>query len=107
MEKSIKKTKWTNPAKKDLRNIFEYLSQFSKNAALRVINKILDKVELLEEGFTEIGQQEPLLEHKPDVYRYLVEGNYKIIYRVKGRRVIIATVFDVRQNPDKLEKIVD
>jgi toxin ParE1/3/4 len=95
---------WTNPAKTDLKDIFEYLALFSEEAAYRVINKILDKAEILKDGFTEIGQVEPLLINKPDVYRYLVETNYKIIYRVKKNKVIIVSVFDVRQNPQKMEE---
>jgi toxin ParE1/3/4 len=85
-----------------LRDIFDFLAEFSEEAAFRVITRILDKTEFLKDGFTGIGQREPLLTHKSDIYRYLVEGNYKIIYRMKGDRVIIDTVFDVRQNPNKL-----
>ncbi len=102
MEKTIKGILWTKPAKNDLQDIYDYLAEFDEEAAFRVVTRILDKAEILKAGFTEIGQREPLLTHKTDVYRYLVEGNYKIIYRVKGNRVIIDTVFDVRQNPDKL-----
>ncbi len=103
MEKEIKDIVWTNPAKRDLQDIYNYLAEFSENAAFRVITKILEKTEVLKDGFPEIGQKEPLLIHKPDVYSYLVEGNYKIIYRVKGNRVIIDTVFDARQNPKKMD----
>ena len=37
-------------------------------------------------------------------YRYLVSGNYKIVYRViqKEKTVLIAAVFDTRQDPDDL-----
>ena len=105
MEKSITEIVWANPAKVDLKDIFEYIAEFSEDAALRIITKILDRVEILK-GFPEIGPIEPLLSHKTDGYRYLVEGNYKIIYRITGVRVIIVTVFDARQNPQKMEKKV-
>lgn len=106
MEKKIKKIVWTFPAKRDLQDIYDYLAVFSEEAAFRVITGILDKAEVLRDGFPGIGQKEPLLSHKPDIYRYLVQGNYKIIYRVMGNRSIIDTVFDVRQNPVKMaEKI--
>ncbi|MCP5106473.1 MAG: type II toxin-antitoxin system RelE/ParE family toxin [bacterium] len=107
MEKTITEIVWTEPAKEDLRDIYDYLAQFSEEAAFRVITRILDKAAVLKDGFTEICQRELLLTHKADVYRYLVEGNYKIIYRVKGNRVIIDTVFDARQNPDKLPDKVE
>ena len=106
MEKTIEEIVWTNPAKKDLQDIYDYLAEFSEEAAFRVITRILDKAEVLKDGFPDIGQREPLLLHKPDVYRYLVQGNYKIIYRVKGNRVIVDMVFDARQNPDKLPEKV-
>jgi toxin ParE1/3/4 len=106
VEKKIKKIVWTYPAKNDLQDIYDYIAEFSEEAAFRVITGILDKAEVLKGGFPGIGQKEPLLSHKTDIYRYLVEGNYKIIYRVKRNRVIIDMVFDVRQNPDKMaEKI--
>lgn len=102
MEKTVKEIVWTKPAKTDLQEIYDYLAEFAEEAAFRVIMRIIDKTEVLKDGFTEIGQREPLLTHKTDVYRYLVERNYKINYRVKRDRVIIDTVFDARQNPDKL-----
>ena len=107
MEKGIKEIIWTNPAKEDLKNIFDYLAEFSEGSAHRVVNRILDRTDmLLKQGFSEMGQREPLLEHKSDVYRYLLEGNYKIIYRAKENRIIIDTIFDARQNPEKLQKLV-
>lgn len=38
-------------------------------------------------------------------YRYLVEGNYKIVYKVynEEKEILISTVFDTRQNPTKLK----
>ena len=33
---------------------------------------------------------------------YLVNGNYKLIYRVSHNEVIINDVFDARQNPAKI-----
>jgi plasmid stabilization system protein ParE len=81
--KNITEILWTSTAKKDLREIFKYLVQFAEDAAFRVINKIVDKAEILRGDSPEIGQIEPLLSHKPVVYRHLVEGNYKIIYSVR------------------------
>jgi addiction module RelE/StbE family toxin len=101
--KNITEILWTSTAKKDLREIFEYLVQFSEDAAFRIINKIVDKAEILRGDSPEIGQREPLLSHKPVGYRYLVEGNYKIIYSIRVNKVVIHTVFDARQNPKKME----
>jgi plasmid stabilization system protein ParE len=106
VEKEVIEIIWTNPAKNDLKDIYDYLSFFSEVSAYRVINRIIKKVEILRDGFLEIGQVEPLLINKVDVYRYLVEKNHKIIYKVNQNKVIVISVFDVRQNPKKLEEKV-
>lgn len=49
-----------------------------------------------------MGQVEPYLEDLPVTYRYLVEGNYKIIYKQKGANIYIMTIFDCRQDLSKL-----
>ncbi|MCP4150853.1 MAG: type II toxin-antitoxin system RelE/ParE family toxin [bacterium] len=104
MENNITEIVWTYPAKKELRDIYDYLSEFSEEAAFRIVNKIMDRTDVLKNGYTEIGLKELLLENKADDYRYLLEGNYKIIYRIKSDKIIIDTVFDARQNPQKLDK---
>lgn len=52
----------------------------------------------------ESGQMEELLEHLNQNSRYLVEGNYKIIYQYSEGVVIITDVFHVKQNPVKIKK---
>jgi plasmid stabilization system protein ParE len=37
-------------------------------------------------------------------HRYLVEGNYKIIYRIISNHIYIADIFDCRQNPQKIKR---
>jgi toxin ParE1/3/4 len=49
------------------------------------------------------GQKEPLLEHLGLDHRRLVEGHYKIIYRVVGEYIYITDIFDSRQDPDKMK----
>ena len=44
----------------------------------------------------------PDLETLKENHRYLVNGNYKLIYRVSHNEVIINDVFDARQNPAKI-----
>ncbi|MHA7130458.1 type II toxin-antitoxin system RelE/ParE family toxin [Algoriphagus namhaensis] len=36
-------------------------------------------------------------------YRYLIEGNHKLIYRINEdeKTIFVARVFDTRRNPDK------
>ena len=65
-------------------------------------DKILDKADtLLLQPLK--GQKEPYLEHLGLDHRRLVEGNYKIIYRVIGEYIYITDIFDARQDPDKMK----
>jgi len=48
------------------------------------------------------GPRELLLADRQKEYRYIVEGNYKIIYWLDEAAITIAAVFDTRQNPDKI-----
>ena len=49
------------------------------------------------------GQKEPFLEHLELDHRRLVEGHYKIIYRVVDEYIYITDIFDSRQDPDKMK----
>lgn len=103
MEKQPLTIFWTEPAKKDLQAIFDYLSEISMIVAEKQVFRILDRVGLLEDGFTEIGQKEPLLDNHKYQYRYLVQDNYKVIYHLMNKHVVIDMVFDTRQNPKKMK----
>ena len=46
--------------------------------------------------------EENLIELKHE-HRYVVEGNYKIIYRIINKDIYIVDVFDCRQNPQKMK----
>jgi hypothetical protein len=50
------------------------------------------------------GQIEPNLQVFQQNHRYLVCGNYKIVYKVFEHQIIINDVFDTRQNPYKIAK---
>jgi len=104
MESRPLKVVWTDPAKNDLQKIYDYLSEISIIVAEKQIYRIMDRVDLLEQGFTQIGQQEPLLKNHHNKYRYLVQDNYKLIYHQIGLEIVIDMVFDTRQNPEKLSR---
>ncbi len=94
---------WTEPAKKDLRQIFNYYKiKVSKTLADKIINSIFTKTSILKTQ--NIGTKEELLVHLGQDHRYLVDGNYKIIYIVQDNSVYITHVFDTRQNPVKINK---
>ncbi len=68
-----------------------------------ITQNIISKTELLDKS-PFIGQVEDLLIHLKKDYRYLVSGNYKIIYLVKPESVEIINVYDTRQDPIKIEE---
>ena len=97
---------WSDQAENELDKIFEYYSEF---VSIRVAKDILK--EIIEEpnrlvSSPEISQREDLLLDREDEYRYLICGNYKLIYSidVKAKCVKIADVFDTRQNPSKIKR---
>jgi plasmid stabilization system protein ParE len=98
--------KWTTAASALVEEISKYLVETAgERTAIRIVDEITRRTRILSSQPT-IGQREPLLEGKRYEYRRLLEGHYKIIYRVEGDTVHIVTVFDTRQNPDKLRALI-
>ncbi len=94
---------WSDSAIEELRNIYEYYySKASKQVADKITNSIVDKTIMLEVT-PRMEQKEELLAHFKQEIRYLVQGNYKIVYLIEENIVSIATVFDCRQDPIKLK----
>ena len=74
---------WTEFAINQLEQIFDfYKYKASINVARKIIAQIVDRTMLLEKNPL-LGVREPLLADRKKEYRYLVEGNYKIIYWVE------------------------
>lgn len=92
---------WSDESLVDLEIIHEFLYEKSSVAASKVLHNILSRTRQLEE-FPGSGAIEPTIK-KGFQYRYLVEGNYKIIYRIAGEALYIVTVFDSRKSPDSLK----
>ena len=96
---------WTDSAIVQLEAIFDfYKTTASLNVARKISKDLVRRTKLLP-AQPAIGQQEPLLKDRKNEYRYLVEGNYKIIYWVEGEIIFIGALFDTRQHPDKLKHI--
>jgi len=94
---------WTDTARFQLEDIFDYYKEKANvKVARKLVKKIIDRTIQLEKN-PKSGTKEPLLYKRKFEYRYLVEGNYKIIYWIKENYINIATVFDCRQNPEKMK----
>jgi toxin ParE1/3/4 len=97
---------WTEFAESKLTIVFNY---YKEKASLKIatqITKEIVKASMKLEKQPFIGALEPLLEARAKEYRYLVQGNYKIIhfFEKEKNEVVIAHLFDSRQNPSKIEE---
>jgi len=93
---------WSEFASLQLFNIHQY---YKTVASYRVANKIKSKIfEASHQlNFHPLsGQLEPHLEHLNEGHRYLVSGNYKIIYKPIKEGILITDIFDARQDPQKM-----
>ena len=99
------KLDWTPFALKSLDQIKDYIEQetHSETIAIKYINKLIDRAGQLQ-SFPDSGSEEQLLKHLKQNSRYLVEGNYKIIYQYRDNYVIITDVFHTKQYPVKIIK---
>jgi len=98
---------WSDTSLKQLQDIFDYYSlNESVTLADKIVKKIVEKSIQLETKPLAYPK-EPLLKNKQFEYRYLVVGNYKLIYRFNDQIVRVVSVFDCRQNPAKLKEITE
>ena len=94
---------WSDSAIEELRNIYDfYYFKAGKKIADKITNTIVDLSIALEHS-PRIGQTEELLAHLNKEIRYVVSGNYKIVYLINENLITIATIFDCRMNPKKLK----
>jgi plasmid stabilization system protein ParE len=94
---------WSDEALNDLETIYDFLAEKSQSAAQRITENILGRTKQLE-AFPESGPKQETIKASDKEYRYLVEGNYKVIYsyQPESQTVHIEIVFDARQDPEKL-----
>jgi len=80
---------WTDLAIEDLKSIHEYISRDSKFYSNRFIEKVIARVDQLE-SFPNSGRIVP--EFNSQEIRELIEGNYRIVYKVHSDHVGIVRV---------------
>ena len=88
------KTIWSPLAIERVSEIAEYIAEDDINAAIEWLNEIFEKIEQLNE-FPESGRIIPKL-NKNDI-RYLIFGNYRIVYRIGAEQISILTVRHMKQ----------
>ena len=94
---------WTYFAIQELKNIYLYYKVVANSSvAEKIQQSILNSTHNLSKQPLRGQIEENLLELKQG-HRYIVEGNYKIIYRIFNKNIYITDVFDSRQNPQKIK----
>jgi toxin ParE1/3/4 len=93
---------WSDFATGTLLDIFQYYKlKASPTVARKIKSEILKTTkQLIKHPYS--GQVEINLEKLKEGHRYLVKGNYKIIYKEVAEGILITDVFDTRQDPVKI-----
>lgn len=92
------KIHWSDEAKADLKEIYNFIKKKSPQGAKNVISDIRKAPKTIY-----FSKQYSIEEYFP-VCRKIVVRNYKIIHTVntESKTINIISIFDTRQNPDKL-----
>ncbi len=80
---------WTEFALDDLKSIHEYISKDSKPYADKFVEKLISRVDQLEK-FPKSGRITP--EFDSEIIRELIEGNYRIVYKINPNHIGIVRV---------------
>lgn len=98
--------KWSDRAKAELADIALYYKlERSEIASLKVVSQIKAATNSLKR-FPKMAPVEELITDEEIEYRSLLATKiYKVIYRIEGRNIYIVSIFDCRQNPEKLKQI--
>ncbi|MDO8550628.1 MAG: type II toxin-antitoxin system RelE/ParE family toxin [Ignavibacteria bacterium] len=90
---------WSPLAVERLENIFEYIAKENNSAAHKMAERIFKKVETLSK-YPDRGRKVP--ESNREEIREVFIGEYRIIYRVETKGVLILSIRNFKQLlPDK------
>ena len=85
------KVVWSEQALSRLIEIQDFITQANPHAAEALVHKIVERGDGLSR-FPEMGRMVPELPGSD--MRELIEGRYRIVYRARGKRIEIITVFE-------------
>lgn len=93
---------WTDFASLTLKEIYKYHKLYVSEQVAHILRTNIFSSTRQLKKHPDSGQIEPTLVHLGEGHRYLVEGNYKIIYKKVSEGILITDVFDTRQDPQKI-----
>lgn len=86
---------WSKPAREDLRLIHQYIAHDSKRYATRVVQDLVEKVEVLRE-LPKLGRRVP--EIGEENVREIALYSYRVMYELIGETIYIHGVFHRRRD---------
>jgi plasmid stabilization system protein ParE len=93
---------WSEFASDTLSDIYKYYKEIAgKNLAIKIKKDIFSATIQLEKH-PKSGHLEETLIKLGEGHRYLIQGNYKIVYKEVKEGILVTDVFDTRQDPIKL-----
>jgi addiction module RelE/StbE family toxin len=98
----VRRITWSSRAQNDRKMIFEYWNNRNKsNLYSRKLNELISKSLALIAKYPQIGKRTD----KKNV-RLKVLKDCLIIYEVLPKEILVLTIWDCRQNPEDLSRIV-
>jgi addiction module RelE/StbE family toxin len=85
---------WSPLAASRLESVFDYINEENETAAYKMVNRILKKVESLSK-YSKRGRMVP--EASREEIREVFVGEYRIIYRIEAKSLIILTIRNFKQ----------
>ncbi len=91
---------WSDNAKEDISSLVYYLAS---NWGKKIADDYITLIAELVEQFAEFPKLYPVIHTRKKIRKCVVSKHNTIYYREKREYVEIISVFDTRQNPDKLK----
>ncbi len=102
MENEIKEVEVSPFAQDDFNEIIEYYSSYSQDYVETTISEFEENVMSLQQH-PKSGRIIPELERQGITqYRELIQGYYRIVYKISKDKVVILTVIDGRRNFEEI-----
>ncbi|MEX2178201.1 MAG: type II toxin-antitoxin system RelE/ParE family toxin [Gemmatimonadaceae bacterium] len=100
--------RWTEGAARDLEAIAEYVANDFGQRAAELRSHLVDAAESLGRHPARGRVVPELHDLGVDLWRELVVGNYRIMYRIQSRRVLVSVVLDGRRDVEHvlLERLI-
>ena len=86
---------WADPAKTDLKAIYDFVASDSKYYAKKVIQDIIDRTNIIEK-YPMIGRKVPEIddENVREIFAY----SYRILYEIKSEKIYVICIIHGRRD---------